>query len=97
MAAGVETSRAARRESPDNIVLPFGTVKSRMAGRIVRLGDAVDRVLTGHDYPDAVSQTLGEALALTDDLRRSAKVIQQAAGRVYEPIEYAAASVQRTS
>ncbi len=65
MAAGVETSRAARSNSPDNIVLPFGTVRSRMAGRIVRLGDAVDRVLTGHDYPDAVSQTLGEALALT--------------------------------
>ena len=41
MAAGVETSRAARSESPDNIVLPFGTVKSRMAGRILGMGDVL--------------------------------------------------------
>lgn len=60
-----EAAREPRRDSPDDIVLPFGTVRSRMAGRIVRLGAAVDRVLTGHDYPEPVSQVLGEALALT--------------------------------
>jgi molecular chaperone Hsp33 len=61
----LDTIREARRDSPDDIVLPFGTVRSRMSGRIVRLGAAVDRVLTGHDYPEPVSQVLGEALALT--------------------------------
>ena len=60
-----EPSRAARTTSADDIVLPFGTVHSRVSGRIVRLGPAVDRVLTSHDYPDLVSEVLGEALALT--------------------------------
>ena len=65
MAERTEPSRAARLESADNIVLPFGTVQSRISGRIVRLGDVVDAVLAGHDYPDPVRQVLGEALALT--------------------------------
>lgn len=60
-----EPMRPARTTSADDIVLPFGTVRSRIAGRIVRLGPAVDRVLSGHDYPSAVSEALGEALALT--------------------------------
>lgn len=60
-----EPTRAARSESADDIVLPFGTVKSRISGRIVRLGPAVDKVLDAHDYPDPVRATLGEALALT--------------------------------
>ena len=50
---------------PDDLVLPFGTVKSRVSGRIVRLGRSVDTVLSGHDYPPAVSEALGQALALT--------------------------------
>lgn len=65
MARDPEPTRAARSATADNIVLPFGTVQSRMSGRIVRLGAAVDQVLTAHDYPDPVSETLGEALALT--------------------------------
>ena len=60
-----ETARPARRESRDDIVLPFGTVRSRIAGRIVRLGEAADAVLSGHEYPDAVREVLGEALSLT--------------------------------
>ncbi len=65
MTERVAATREARRDSPDDIVLPFGTVRSRMSGRIVRLGSAVDAVLSGHDYPPAVSEILGEALALT--------------------------------
>ena len=60
-----EPSRPARSVSADDIVLPFGTVKSRVSGRIVRLGPSVDQVLAAHDYPDPVRATLGEALALT--------------------------------
>ena len=49
---------------PDDLVLPFGTVRSRVSGRIVRLGSSVDTVLTAHDYPAAVSEALGQAHAL---------------------------------
>lgn len=65
MSDRAELTREARRDSPDNIVLPFGTVKSRIGGRIVRLGTTVDRILTAHDYPEPVSEILGETLALT--------------------------------
>jgi len=65
MERAAEPSRLARGTSADDIVLPFGTVKSRVSGRIVRLGPAVDNVLAAHDYPDLVSAILGEALALT--------------------------------
>ncbi len=60
-----EPSRPARGTSADDIVLPFGTVKSHVSGRIVRLGPSVDTVLAAHDYPDLVSALLGEAMALT--------------------------------
>ncbi len=49
----------------DDAVIPFRTVKSGVAGRIVRLGPAIDHVLTRHDYPEGVSRALGEALVLT--------------------------------
>jgi molecular chaperone Hsp33 len=65
MAERTLPSRPARPDSADDIVLPFGTVRSRISGRIVRLANVVDDVLTGHDYPDPVRQVLGEALALT--------------------------------
>ena len=48
----------------DDFVLPFQTVHSGMLGRIVRLGPLVDSILSRHDYPDGVSQVLGEAIAL---------------------------------
>lgn len=60
-------------ELPDDLVLPFGTVKSRVSGRIVRLGRSVDTVLSGHDYPAAVSEALGQALALTSLLGNALK------------------------
>ena len=65
MTEHAEIAREARADSPDDIVLPFGTVRSRIGGRIVRLGPAIDRILASHDYPDSVSELLGEALALT--------------------------------
>ena len=65
MAEHIEAERPARRDSPDDLVLPFATIRSRVAGRIVRLGTAADTILSGHDYPEAVSELLGEAIALT--------------------------------
>lgn len=63
-----ESGEASTRLGPagsDNIVLPFRTVRSGISGRIVRLGAVADTILGRHDYPEAVSRVLGEALALT--------------------------------
>lgn len=49
----------------DDLLLPFQTVRSGVTGRIVRLGDVVDTILSRHAYPEPVSHALGEALALT--------------------------------
>lgn len=49
----------------DDMVLPFRTERGGARGRVVRLGSVVDSILTGHDYPEPVSELLGEAVALT--------------------------------
>lgn len=49
----------------DDYVLPFSTDKSRALGRLVRLGPLADEILKRHDYPDPVSEVLGQSLALT--------------------------------
>ena len=49
----------------DDLVLPFGTIRSRMAGRVVRIGHVADDILAAHDYPEPVSIVLGQAIALT--------------------------------
>jgi molecular chaperone Hsp33 len=62
-----EASPAPRTgETPgDDLVLPFRTVRSGVIGRVVRLGASVDTILSHHDVPEPVAQTLGEAVALT--------------------------------
>ena len=49
----------------DDLLLPFQLANSGVSGRLIRLGSAVDTILTGHDYPEPVAHALGEALALT--------------------------------
>lgn len=49
----------------DDIILPFQTDQAGIMGRVARLGPAVDAILKRHDYPQAVAETLGEALVLT--------------------------------
>jgi molecular chaperone Hsp33 len=75
---------AGRRPSAvvvDDIVLPFQAERSGVMGRLVRLGPAVHDVLTRHDYPAAVSEVLGQALALAamvgSTLREGAQLILQ--------------------
>ena len=55
--------------------------RSGVMGRLVRLGASVHEVLTRHDYPEPVSQVLGEALALTamlgTTLKTGAKLLLQ--------------------
>ncbi|MGD9786284.1 MAG: Hsp33 family molecular chaperone [Hyphomicrobiaceae bacterium] len=47
-----------------DMVLPFRTERSRVSGRIVRLSETVNTILTRHDYPLPVAETLGQAIAL---------------------------------
>ncbi len=49
----------------DDLVLPFRTEALGVTGRLVRLGGLVDQILSRHDYPQPVSEALGEAIALT--------------------------------
>ena len=49
----------------DDSVISFQTVASGISGRVVRLGPAVDEILSRHDYPEPVSKILAQALALT--------------------------------
>ena len=49
----------------DDVVLPFKVDTLDVRGRLVRLGPALDDILTKHDYPAPVGKLLGEAIVLT--------------------------------
>ena len=49
----------------DDLILPFQADQADVVGRLVKLGPVVDTILSRHDYPETVSQLLGEAVALT--------------------------------
>ena len=72
--ADVGTTTTTLKIPSDDIVLPFRTVRSGVIGRLVRLGPAVDEILSHHAAPNAVSQTLGEAVALTALLGTALKI-----------------------
>jgi len=55
-------------------VLPFAVEALDVRGRVVHLGPALDAILARHDYPEAVSRLLGEAVALTALLGTSLKL-----------------------
>jgi molecular chaperone Hsp33 len=60
-------------EGTDDVVLPFAVEALDVRGRVVRLGPALDTILTRHGYPDAVARVVGEAAALTALLGASLK------------------------
>lgn len=47
-----------------NIIRPFQLESSSLRGRIVRFNTVLDDILTPHDYPQVVSQLLGEVVTL---------------------------------
>ncbi len=49
----------------DDRILPFAVEPLDVRGRVVRLGPAVDHILTQHNYPPPVARLVGEAAALT--------------------------------
>src|SRR6185312_720129 len=52
----------------DDAVLPYEVDALDVRGRLVRLGPALDEILTKHDYPAPVGKLLGEAIVLTTRL-----------------------------
>src|SRR6476661_2996829 len=70
----VETPIRAPSAVPvDDAVLPFEVDALDLRGRLVRLGPALDEILTKHDYPAPVGKLLGEAIVLTTLLGSSLK------------------------
>src|SRR3954447_26517357 len=53
-----------RPESGDDAVVPFTLDKLDTRGRSVRLGEALDTILSRHNYPAPVARLLGEAVVL---------------------------------
>ena len=58
----------------DDTILPFAVQALDLRGRIVRLGAAVDTILSSHDYPAPVAKLLGEAIVLTAMLGSALKL-----------------------
>lgn len=58
----------------DDRILPFQVEGLDVRGRVVRLGPAIDAVLSRHDYPAPVAKVLGEAVALAVLLGSSLKI-----------------------
>ena len=50
--------------APDDLVQPFQIDPFALRGRLVRLGPAIDRILSQHAYPEPVAAMLGEAITL---------------------------------
>ena len=52
------------RPLTDDFVLPFQIEASRLRGRIIKMGPAIDEILTRHDYPPTVARFLAETATL---------------------------------
>src|ERR1043166_7050504 len=80
-------------EITDNLVAAFSIEGHPVRGRIVRLGDAVNEVMSHHDYPEPVANLLGEACALAalvgSALKFEGRLIVQAQGA--GPVRYVVA------
>ena len=56
--------RAPATTSVDDTIQPFEVAALDLRGRVVRLGPAIDEILSGHDYPAPIAKLLGEAVVL---------------------------------
>ncbi len=77
----------------DNLAAAFQIEGWPVRGRLVRLGEAVDTILSAHDYPEPVAALLGEACALAalvgSALKFEGRLIVQAQGD--GPVRYVVA------
>jgi molecular chaperone Hsp33 len=62
-----------RPETGDDAVVPFTLEQLDTRGRVVRLGPALDAILSRHDYPVPVARLLGEAVVLASLIGSSLK------------------------
>jgi molecular chaperone Hsp33 len=78
------SEKASRIPFSDDDVTAFQIEGETVRGRLVRLGPAIDEILTGHDYPEPVANLLGEACALAalvgSNLKFEGRLIVQAQG-----------------
>ncbi|WP_298161550.1 Hsp33 family molecular chaperone [Brevundimonas sp.] len=77
----------------DNLAAAFQIEGWPVRGRLVRLGDAIDTILSAHAYPEPVAALLGEACALAalvgSALKFEGRLIVQAQGD--GPVKYVVA------
>ncbi len=77
----------------DNLAAAFQIEGWPVRGRLVRLGDAVNTIITAHSYPEPVAALLGEACALAalvgSSLKFEGRLIVQAQGD--GPVRYVVA------
>jgi molecular chaperone Hsp33 len=66
-------SRAPAEHADDDTILPFEVAALDLRGRVIRLGAAIDDILSRHGYPAPISKLLGEAIVLTALLGSSLK------------------------
>ncbi len=66
-------SRAPAEHADDDTILPFEVAALDLRGRVIRLGPAINDILSRHDYPAPISKLLGEAVILTALLGSSLK------------------------
>ncbi len=68
----------------DDVIIPFQVGAGAVRGRIVRLGAAIDEILSAHRFSEPASELLGEAAALTAlmgaSLKFEGRLIFQAQG-----------------
>ncbi len=62
-----------RDESGDDVVVPFTLDRLGSRGRLTRLGEAIDLILSRHNYPTPVARVLGEAVVLASLIGSSLK------------------------
>jgi molecular chaperone Hsp33 len=83
---------------PDDVVGAFQIEGEPVRGRIARLGDSIDEILRGHDYPEPVANLLGEACALAalvgSNLKFDGRLIVEARGS--GPVRYVVADYDTT-
>lgn len=69
----------------DNIVAGFQVEGRAVRGRVIRLGDTINTILQGHDYPEPVARLLGElvlvATLVGDAMKFDGRLIVQATGK----------------
>jgi len=77
----------------DDLAAPFQIDQQPVRGRLVRLGRAIDEILTRHDYPPPIANLLGETCALAalvgSSLKFEGRLIVQAQGE--GPVSYVVA------